>query len=294
MAEHTVDNGQFQITDSEFRALRDFIHAHTGIALSDHKRALVCARLAKRLRQNQLTNFSDYYTLLNEHDSLGRERTEMINCITTNKTDFFREPHHFRFMSEKLLSSLHASGPGRARRLRIWSAGSSTGEEAYSIAMTVLQVVPAGERWDVKILASDIDTTVLARGEQGIYTREQARGIPEPLLHRYFKKGVGANAEKVQIKSEVADMVRFRHLNLLDETWPFQGAFDIVFCRNVIIYFDRDTQRALVERFARVLRPDGYLMLGHSESLPHAIGGLRHVGQSVYQRYEQPCASPTI
>jgi chemotaxis protein methyltransferase CheR len=277
----------FKISDAEFQQLREFIHSHTGIALSDHKRALVYARLARRLRHHELETFADYYQLLTERDSEGRELVEMINCITTNKTDFFREPHHFKFLKEQVLPQIHARGASGVRRIRLWSAGTATGEEAYTLAMTVCEAFPLVEAWDVRILATDIDTRVLAHAERGEYSLEQAERIPEPLLQRYFLQGSGPNAGHVQAKPRLKDIVRFRRLNLIEDPWPMRGLFDVIFCRNVIIYFDRATQRRLIERFTQMLRPAGYLMLGHSESLIDPTGKLRHISQSVYQHTER-------
>ena len=275
----TPENG-FRISDSEFRWLRDLIHAHTGIALSEHKRALLCSRLGKRLRHHQLTRFADYYHLLTERDPDGTELVEMINAITTNKTDFFREPHHFRFLAEQLYPRMRARRPAR---MRLWSAGTATGEEAYTLAISVCEAFAADPTADVRILATDIDTQVLAHASRGVYTAEQARQIPTELLHRYFWCGQGTNAGYVKAKPTLQDLIRFRHLNLLDNPWPIQGPLDAILCRNVIIYFDRDTQQQLIARFARLLRPGGYLVLGHSESIHHVGSGLEHVGQSVYQ-----------
>lgn len=272
----------FKITDAEFNRLREFIHAHTGISLSDHKRALVYSRLARRLRHHGLETFADYYTLLTEHDPAGEELVEMINCITTNKTDFFREPHHFRFLSERAFPEARARA-GTSRRLRLWSAGTASGEEAYTLAITVREAFPLSEFWDIRILATDIDTRVLAHGERGEYALEQAERIPAPLLQKYFYQGEGDNAGRVQAKPVLKDLIRFRRLNLMDEPWPMRGPFDVIMCRNVIIYFDRATQRRLIERFTQLLRPGGYLMLGHSESLIDAGTALRHMSQSVYQ-----------
>lgn len=270
----------FGISDDEFRRLRDFIHVHTGIALSEHKRALVCSRLAKRLRFHNLTRFSDYYTLLTKHDDGGGELVEMINAITTNKTEFFRESHHFDFLAKHLFAPARAS---RMPRMRLWSAGTASGEEAYTLAMTVRESLPAESAWDVRILASDIDTRVLEHAERGVYTCAQASRIPNGLLQKYFYQGRGEQAGYVKAKPVLQDLVRFRHLNLLDEPWPLHGPFDAIFCRNVVIYFDRDTQQRLIDRFVRLLRPQGFLLLGHSESIYDPGTRLKHVGQSVYQ-----------
>lgn len=276
-----------KLTDGEFRQLREFIYAHTGIALSEHKRALVYARLAKRLRHYRLDCFADYYRLLTQNDPEGDELVEMINCITTNKTDFYREPHHFRFLAEHVFPELRTRMQGGGKRLRFWSAGTSSGEEAYTLAITVREAFPISEPWDIRILATDIDTRVLANAENGEYTAEQASRIPDDLLHRYFYQGESANAGRVQAKQVLKDLIRFRRLNFMDDPWPMRGPFDVIFCRNVIIYFDRPTQRRLIGRFTQLLRPGGYLFLGHSESLIDGGLGLQHMSQSVYQKQER-------
>lgn len=273
----------FKISDAEFQKLREFIHSHTGIALSDHKRALVYARLARRLRHHRLESFAEYYQLLTERDPEGQELVEMINCITTNKTDFFREPHHFKFLADRVFPEILGRGPGAGRRVRLWSAGTATGEEAYTLAMTVREAIPLSESWDIRVLATDIDTRVLASAERGEYSRDQIEGVPPALRQRYFLQGEGPHAGYFRVKPTLRDLIRFRRLNLMDDPWPMRGLFDVILCRNVIIYFDRPTQRRLVERFTQLLRPEGYLMLGHSESLIDSGGKLRHMSQSVYQ-----------
>ena len=273
---------KMSITDREFRQLRDFIHAHTGIALSEHKRALVCSRLAKRLRYHRLNCYADYYNLLTASDPQEQELMAMINAITTNKTDFFREPHHFEFLATEFFPA-HRRNPQRSKPLRIWSAGSSSGEEAYSIAMTALETMSPRTDRDVLILASDIDTDMLARAESGVYSVEQAAQIPEDLLHRYFLKGEGECDGHVVAKPVLKSLVRFRRLNLMEEPWPMQEPFDIIFCRNVIIYFDKPTQQRLFRRFAGNLKKDGFLMLGHSEGLHGYADSFRTVGHSIYQ-----------
>jgi chemotaxis protein methyltransferase CheR len=277
-----------KLTDTEFRQLRDFIHAHTGIALAEHKRALVYSRLAKRLRHYGLEGFAEYYALLTENDPDGDELVEMINCITTNKTDFFREPHHFRFLADHVFPEIRSTSTHAQRRVRLWSAGTASGEEAYTLAVAVREAFPAHESWDVRILATDIDTRVLAHAEAGEYSAEQAERIPSELLHRYFYQGEGDNAGHVRAKPILKSLVRFRRLNFMDASWPMRGLFDAIFCRNVIIYFDRATQRKLIERMTHLLRPGGYLFLGHSESLIDTRAGLRHTSQSVYQREGTP------
>ena len=268
------------ITDGEFRQLRELIHRHTGIALSDHKRALVCARLARRLRHYQFTRYAQYYELLCQSDPDGVELMEMINAITTNKTDFFRENHHFQYLSEQVFPTHRQK---KTRRLRLWSAASSTGEEPYSLAMTVRESFGDAPDWDIKILATDIDTRVLAHAQEGVYTMDQVSHIEPALLRRHFLKGRGEFENRVCVNSALKLLLRFRQLNLMDEPWPMRAHFDIIFCRNVLIYFDKATQRRLLERLASLLLPDGYLMLGHAEAV-HGFDHLyRAVGHSMYQ-----------
>ncbi len=272
------------ITDREFRLLRNLIHTHSGIALSEHKCALVSSRLAKRLRHHGLKKYSQYYDLLTQQDRDGTEIIEMINAITTNKTDFFRERHHFEFLSDYVFPELkqvplhHGS-----RRIRIWSAGTASGEEAYSLAITVMEAFPYQYDWDIKILATDIDTNALRCAEEGIYPREHVKQLEESILHRYFLQGRGKHENKVMIKRALKTLVRFRHLNFRDDPWPMKTPFDVIFCRNVMIYFDKTLQHQLFTRFSQMLRPRGYLMLGHSELLPITCYEFSHLGRSIYQ-----------
>jgi len=278
-------SGPFAITDREFQRFRALIYQHTGIALGEIKQQMVCSRLGKRLRHYGYRTFSQYYQHLMERDPKGEELLRMINAITTNKTDFFREADHFPFLSSEILAPLvaqaHAGGP---RRLRIWSAACSSGEEPYSIALTVLEGLSASGAWDVKILASDIDTDMLAEAKEGIYRAERVASLPPPLLKRYFLCGKGARESLVRVRKEVRDLVAFRRINLRDEDWPIRTVFDVIFCRNVIIYFDRPTQERLMVRLVNLLRPGGFLFLGHSESLIGMQVGLRSVGKTVYRK----------
>jgi chemotaxis protein methyltransferase CheR len=269
----------FAIGDREFRLLRELIYAHTGIALADHKRALVCARLARRLRRLRLKDYGAYYEFLIHSDPDGSELLEMINAITTNKTDFFRESHHFQFLTERVFPALRAS---HQRRVRIWSSASSSGEEPYSIAITVAESLPLAE-FDVKILASDIDTNVLERAQLGVYPVESIMKVPEALREKYFLRGTRRNDGMARVKPLLQSIIRFRRLNLIDETWPMQGPFDVIFCRNVLIYFDKALQNKLLHRFAALLRPGGYLMLGHAEAIHGFEHLFRTVGHSTYE-----------
>ncbi|GAB4510837.1 MAG: protein-glutamate O-methyltransferase CheR [Sulfuricaulis sp.] len=277
-----LDDSRLTISDAEFQQLREFIHAHTGIALSEHKKALVCSRLSKRLRHHGLQHYSDYYVLLVENDPEGMELMAMINSITTNKTDFFREPHHFHFLTEQVFPA-YKQNPNRERPLRMWSAASSTGEEAYSLAMTALEAMPSFNEQDIRILATDIDTDVLSRAASGVYSRTQAKQIPEALLRRYFLRGQGAHAGEVMAKPLLKSLIQFHWLNLQEDPWPMHEKFDVIFCRNVLIYFDKPTQQKLFQRMAGALKKDGYLMLGHSEAMHGWNNIFRPVGHSIYQ-----------
>jgi chemotaxis protein methyltransferase CheR len=242
----------------------------------------VCSRLAKRLRLHGLEHYADYYALLTQADPDGQERVAMINSITTNKTDFFREPHHYRFLADEVFPS-YRKNPNRERPLRLWSAAASTGEEAYSLAMTALESMPSFNELDIRILATDIDTDVLSRAESGIYSIEQAKHIPERLLHRYFLKGQGPHEGKVMAKPILRALIQFNWLNLQSEPWPMHALFDVILCRNVLIYFDKPTQLKLFQRMGAMLKKDGYLMLGHSEAIHGLNETFRAVGHSIYQ-----------
>ena len=276
------------ITDREFASLRDMIHAHAGIALAPCKRYLVQARLGKRLRELGLTTFAEYHDRLTS-DSSGAELTRFINAMTTNKTDFFREAHHFDHLRSKWLPSRDPAAP---RKLRFWSAACSTGEEPYTLAITLLDALGGGTGWDVRILASDIDTDVLARAAEGVYTAEQVAPVPPALLQRYFLRGMGSNAGTFRVGPVARGRVTFRHINFLDEPWPIRIRFDAIFCRNVLIYFDRPTQQRVLARLIAHLDDHGLLFLGHSESAYGLVDNLRAVGPTIYQRVSIPDSSP--
>ncbi|WP_018953820.1 CheR family methyltransferase [Thioalkalivibrio sulfidiphilus] len=269
--------GDFEFTDRDFRFIARFIGEHAGIVLSDAKRDLVYGRLQRRLRALGLRRFSDYCELLEQGD--GEELEHFVNALTTNLTSFFREPHHFEYLQKDLLPRLLRERS--ERRLRIWSAGCSTGEEPYSIAMVVAETVP--EDWDVRILATDLDTNVVATAAAGRYGADRVEGISEARRRRWFLRGKGANQGMVRVRPELQELIRFRPLNLLDP-WPMRGAFDIIFCRNVVIYFDKSTQRVLFDRFAGQMRPDGHLFIGHSETLHKVSERFQLLGNTIYRR----------
>jgi len=273
-----------RITEAEFKLFQVLVRECTGIAIGDSKRELVCARLGKRLRHYGYRTFQQYHEHLRERDPAGAERQALINAITTNKTEFFRELHHFDVLRGYVTEQrARAAGPGEdVRRLRLWSAGCSSGEEAYSIAMTVLAAL-APARWDVKILASDIDTDMLSVAQAGLYPEESLRSVPPRLREPYFTRLSIHGRHLVQIAPEVRELVKVRRINLVHEGWPIRTQFDAIFCRNVTIYFDKPGQRGILQRLVHFLRPGGLLFLGHSESLLGLQAGLEHVANSVYR-----------
>jgi chemotaxis protein methyltransferase CheR len=272
------------ISDQEFHQIQRLVKESTGIALSEHKRSLVVSRLGKRLRALALTSFRGYTEYLTGPDGAG-EWEQFVNAITTNKTDFYREPVHFEFLGQEVLGGLKTrASRGGDRRLRIWSAGCSTGEEPYTIAITVRDALGSLLTWDARILASDIDTKVLEQAARGIYTAERAAEVPPAILRRHFLRGSGSQAGLVKVAPETQGLVTFRRINLLETPWPIRTTFDCIFCRNVIIYFDRPTQERLMRQFAELLRDDGYLFLGHSESLHGVCDQFEFLRNTIYRK----------
>lgn len=273
---------EFEFTEADFRRVRELIYRHAGITLADGKQRLVYGRLSRRLRALGLHCFSEYLQRVRPGEP---EWQPFINALTTNLTAFFREPHHFEVLADFLCGCGlcgHDGQRGRAGRpLRMWSAASSTGEEAYSMAITALTAL--GESPPVQILASDLDTAVLHTAAAGIYELERIEQLEPALKKRFFRRGRGANAGLAQVAPAVRQLVRFQQVNLLDAQWELGGRFDVVFCRNVMIYFDRPTQRRLLEHLVKQLQPDGLLMVGHAESLHHAADLLQPLGRTVYR-----------
>lgn len=269
-------NREFPFTQQDFSHLCQLVNRHTGIQLAEGKEDMLYGRLSRRIRKVGLTSFKDYILLL-EKDEDGDEFGEFINAVTTNLTAFFRENHHFDYLKKTLLPALIKKNSA-SRRIRIWSAGSSTGEEAYSIAMMVAETMPSG--WDVKILATDLDTDVLAHGERGVYDDSRVEGLDKAIVQRWFVKS-SKQPGKLRVKPELQDLIHFRKLNLLQD-WPMKGPIDIVFCRNVIIYFDMPTKQALMDRYANMLCKGGHLFLGHSEAMNHMSERFTLCGKSIY------------
>lgn len=270
---------EFSFSDKDFAYLRNLVATHTGISLSDAKRDLVYGRLSRRLRQLGLLRFDEYCRLLDEGD--GNELDNFVNAITTNLTSFFREPHHFEYMTGTAVPKLAAAR--QQRRLRIWSAGCSTGEEPYTLALALKEVMPSLDGWDVRILATDLDTNVVNTAKQGIYREERIEGLSRSRKQRWFKSGRGEYNGWVRVSRDLQDMITFKPLNLMNE-WPMLGPFDIIFCRNVVIYFDKETQRKLFTRYADMLAEDGYLFIGHSETLYKVSDRFELIGKTIYRK----------
>lgn len=270
---------EFTLQDREFQFIARLIREQAGIVIGENKRELVYSRITRRLRELRLGSFSDYCRLLQNDGAGGAEMEHFINALTTNLTAFFRENHHFDYMEKTLLPALLANKPDK--RLRIWSAGCSSGEEPYSLAMIVAESVPSD--WDTRILATELDSNILREAETGIYPMSRVNRIPEARLRRWFQRGTGQQEGMVKVIPELRSLISFRRLNLL-HSWPFNGRFDIIFCRNVVIYFDKDTQIKLFDRFANSLTDNGHLFIGHSESLYQKTERFALIGNTVYQK----------
>lgn len=269
---------EFEYTRADFDVLRALSNRHSGILVPDEKFDMFYSRLSKRLRILGLTSFKDYCRIL-ENEST-QEFTHFINSITTNLTAFFRENHHFDYLKKTVIPELIEKNRA-TRHIKAWSSGCSTGEEAYSIAMTLLENIPSG--WTVRILATDLDTQVLKTAASGIYESNRINGIDEERLKRWFKKGIGSQSDKVKVKPELQQTIAFRQLNLMQE-WPIKKTFDFIFCRNVFIYFDRETKRRLAAKFSTLLKPGSRLFIGHSESLQQLTDDFELTGNTIYRK----------
>ncbi|MGO4815300.1 CheR family methyltransferase [Cupriavidus sp. 2MCAB6] len=261
----------FLLTERDFEKIRAMIHRRAGISLGAHKREMVYSRLARRLRTLQLVDFGTYLAMLDADD--GSDEWEFFtNALTTNLTSFFREAHHFPLLAE------HAKKIGRP--YSVWCSAASTGEEPYSIAITLAEAL--GER-AATVLATDIDTQVLAKARSGVYTTEQVNKLSQERLKRFFLKGTGQRAGAVKVKPDLASTISFEPLNLLAPDWGIREKFDAIFCRNVMIYFDKPTQGKILERFVPLLKPHGLLFAGHSENFSYVTRAFQLRGQTVYE-----------
>lgn len=264
---------EFVWTNADFARVQALIYQHAGISLHDGKHAMVYSRLSRRLRDTGHTSFHDYLGWLETHD--GAEWQEFVNALTTNLTAFFREEHHFEIFASHLCAKPSANW-------RVWCNAASTGEEPYSIVMTALEALGANASF--KLTASDIDSRVLATAAQGVYRLDSSKGLSPERLQKFFLRGKGANEGMVRAKPELRRMIDFMSVNLIRDDWPFKEPFDVVFCRNVMIYFDASTQRRVLERIHRVLKPGGMLFVGHAENFSESRDLFTLRGKTVYER----------
>ncbi|MFV7771271.1 CheR family methyltransferase [Shewanella marisflavi] len=261
------------MTRQDFEFIRQLAYRESGIVLPDRKQHMVYSRLSRRLRSLKFSNFNQYCQLL---QSDANELNNFINALTTNLTSFFRESHHFDYLEQHLVPTWQKK---RQRRLRVWSSACSTGEEAYSIAMTLARHFPPAH-WDLKILATDLDTNVLDKARAGIYNIEAMANVPKSLLNQCVEPGPSQG--EVHFNESIKRLIHFKQLNLLGE-WPMQGPFDLIFCRNVLIYFDVQTKIKIIHKFRKLLADDGYLFIGHSETLHNISSDFKLIGQTIYQ-----------
>lgn len=265
---------EFHFTKGDFARVSKMIYEHAGISLSESKQELVYSRLSRRLRATGIKTFSEYLKLLESDDEAEWEA--FTNSLTTNLTSFFREPHHFPLLAQQV-TALRGKHP-----IVLWCSAASTGEEPYSMAMTVMDAL-GRDASQVSIVATDLDTNVLATARAGVYSEERIAKLSPDLVKRYFQRGTGSQEGLVRVRQELREMITFRQLNLLDKNWSVRAPVDAIFCRNVMIYFDKPTQLEILKKFVPLMRNDGLLYAGHSESFHHADEYFKLKGKTVYE-----------
>lgn len=274
---------EFDLKDEDFRFLARRVHEMSGIVIHERKRDMLYSRLSRRLRSLKLDNFRDYCDYVNGPAGAA-EVGAMINAITTNLTHFFRESHHFDHLRDIVLPAIAETGRRTGgKRLRMWSAGCSSGEEPYSIAMALKSAPVDFSGWDMRVLATDLDTDMVAKAAAGRYRAAEADGIPTELVAKYTEEATTPAGREIRMRDALKQLIAFKQLNLMDE-WPMRGPFDAIFCRNVMIYFDHATKVRLIDRYANLLRSDGWLYIGHSESLSKVSDRFQLVGRTTYRR----------
>jgi chemotaxis protein methyltransferase CheR len=304
-----IDNSVYPMEMREFKLFRTLVHERTGIWLRDGKQIMLASRLSRRLRFHGLPDFSAYYDFVQRATDSGAEIRELINCVTTNKTSFFRERHHFDFLANTVVPQIQSEArQGAAKNIRVWSAACSTGEEPYSIAITLLEKLQAPQSlksaafpqhgparvalpeltatsgaWKIEVTASDIDTAVLATATQAVYRDDSLATVDTPLQRKYFLRGKDDMQGYVKVKTNVTRLVEFKHINLMDAQWPLDNLFDVIFFRNALIYFNQDTQGVFLRKMARYIKPNGYLFLGNSEHIPWLADTFAPLRQTMYQ-----------
>jgi chemotaxis protein methyltransferase CheR len=276
-----MDPNEFALGEREFERIRTRLYDVAGISLSDAKRTLVIARLSKIVRGMKLPSFDAYLDFL-DRQGTATDAQEFVNALTTNLTRFWREEHHFTHLIDHVGELMKTRTSVSDKRLRIWSAGCSTGQEPYTIALSLLAAHPELKRWDLKILATDIDTSVIAKAATALYPEGELNGLSVERARLFERTGDG----RIRIPQAIASLVSFKQLNLM-APWPMKGPFDAIFCRNVAIYFDKPTQGEVFGRLGKILAPGGYLYIGHSENLGSGGSGFRLVGKTIYQARTQ-------
>lgn len=277
MSNETIESQrEFEFSDRDFRRVCSLIHARAGIALADSKRDMVYSRISRRLRALGLESFADYLSFLERDGDSSDEWQSFVNALTTNLTSFFREEHHFDHLRQHLPSMRKAGG-----NVQIWCSAASTGEEPYSIAIAACEAFGTLAP-PVSIIATDIDTQVLATAERGVYPLERIERLSTERKRSFFQRGTGTNSGKVRVNPALKSLISFAPLNLLHESYALRGPFAAIFCRNVMIYFDKPTQRAILARMKPLLEPTGFLYAGHSESFFHAADLFKNLGRTIY------------
>jgi chemotaxis protein methyltransferase CheR len=269
-----IQGREFAWTSADFDRVQDLIYRRAGISLHDGKHAMVYSRLSRRLRETGHQSFKEYLSWLESTD--GDEWQEFVNALTTNLTSFFREHHHFQIFAE------HLKSKPASHHWKVWCSAASTGEEPYSIVMTALEAL--GNRPQFSLAASDIDSKVLATAANGVYKAESLKGVSQAQMQAFFMRGKGANQGMVRVKPELRQYIEFLIINLIKDDWPFREPFDVVFCRNVMIYFDAETQRRVLERIHRVMKPGGILFVGHAENFSDSRDLFVLKGKTAYER----------
>lgn len=273
-----MSDKEFDFTDNDFLKVKTLVYGFAGIDLNESKKNLVYNRLAKRIRFLEMDSFIEYLKFVEAQGEA--EFVHLINAITTNLTFFFRENHHFEYLAKTIIPGLLEKNRA-SKKIRIWSAGCSTGEEPYSIAIVLKEVVPSG--WDARVLATDLDTNVVQTAREGVYKIDRLKGVTESRVKRWFMRGSGSKDGMVKVKSDLQQIIDFGQINLMNE-WPIKEAIDVIFCRNVVIYFDKTTQAKLFDRYANLLPDQGHLLVGHSESLYKVTDRFKLLGQTIYQK----------
>ncbi|MBF0273678.1 MAG: protein-glutamate O-methyltransferase CheR [Nitrospinae bacterium] len=285
MAMKIVSHGldSIELSDKTFYKFSKLIYAQAGIVLGDAKKQLVKSRLIKRIRTLGLESFDEYFKYIEKSNFSGEEMILMLDAISTNKTHFFREESHFNFLTSNVLPDIVAKHPTKYA-IKVWSAACSTGEEVYTLGIVLSEFLKNNSNYTFNFLATDISTKVLQKAELGVYPSENVVGISKNLLRTYFQKGQNNFADKFRVKESLRKITTFKRLNFMDADWGIRDSFDIIFCRNAMIYFDKPTQKTLVGRFHQYLKPGGYLFIGHSESLLDSRHLFKYIQPTVYQK----------